>query len=74
MRPVITSHRNFQQSSHILVRRPVEATSKEASENDGPEGEEDLPEEFLQTSNVRIDDGGSNLTDRFKYKVSVHFS
>lgn len=42
-------------------------------ENDRSEGDEDLSEGIFQTSEVRIDDGGSNLTDRFKYKVNVHY-
>jgi hypothetical protein len=32
----------------------------------------DNAEPALRTSSVRIDDGGSDLTDRFKYKVSPY--
>lgn len=44
-----------------------EAQDTESS-TDNPAGEKaEQPE--MRTSTVRIDDGGSNLTDRFKYKV-----
>jgi len=33
------------------------------------DGDDDMP--IIAESTVKIDDGGSNLTDRFKYKVSA---
>jgi len=36
-----------------------------------PEEEESPPPPMITTSTVRIDDGGSDLTERFKYKVNA---
>jgi hypothetical protein len=40
-------------------------------EETAPEGEDSDDSEPIFETTVRIDDGGSNLTDRFKYKVNA---
>lgn len=46
-------------------------SSQSPDDGDGnrSDGEEEEEEEVLPESVIRVDDGGSDLTDRFKYKV-----
>ena len=41
--------------------------TEEPSQDDG---EDALDDDDIPESIIKVDDGGSNLTDRFKYKVS----
>ena len=50
--------------------RLYETISDSGKEEEEPKQHEEEEEE-LQMSTVRIDDGGSDLTDRFKYKVRL---
>jgi len=47
----------------LLLLRP------ESQRPDGDDDDEEEPEIIRQMSTIKIDDGGSDLTDRFKYKV-----
>lgn len=46
---------------------PVDTRRSLAATEDTDDEEEDVP--AFEMGTVRVDDGGSNLTDRFKYKV-----
>jgi len=63
---------------HMVSRSWVKPQSLKSQtddeENSSADGDDvdaagDKDSEMFQTSEVRIDDGGSDLTDRFKYKV-----
>lgn len=62
----------FLLSPHTVVvplRRLLSKASDETIEEKGDEEDKEAP--IFAKSTVRIDDGGSNLTDRFKYKVNA---
>ena len=46
----------------MFMNEPESSSSDSADDNNGP---------IMETSTVRIDDGGSDLTNRFKYKVNA---
>ena len=54
-------------ATHIPKAHSQTTDDGESSEDDNDAATEP---EIVQTSEDRIDDGGSDLTDRFKYKVS----
>lgn len=56
-------------SAHSCLHMSDDNSASEAQSNDGEEEEEEVP--IIAKSTVRIDDGGSDLTDRFKYKMQA---
>ena len=78
---ILLPQTNFQKSAHIFAltvtksktsnnedAAPQDSSGETNSGDDHDDPTEGITE-MVQTSNVRIDDGGSALTDRFKYKV-----
>ena len=78
---ILRPQTNFQKSAHIFASTVTKSTtsnnddaarqdsSEETNSGDDHDDPTEGKTEMMQTSNVRIDDGGSALTDRFKYKV-----
>ena len=63
----------FARSASAFLLSPYKVVSLRQYLSEGSDGtvEDDDDEPMFTQSTVRIDDGGSNLTDRFKYKVNA---
>ena len=60
-----TMERSFQRNIHLKTF----SSQNDKADSGGDEKIDDEEEPVIAKSIVKIDDGGSDLTDRFKYKV-----
>lgn len=63
---------NDDDSSNNEVEKDNDSMNQESSSTyENEEEEQQQRQPLMQTSTIKIDDGGSDLTDRFKYKVQA---
>jgi len=68
---IVSADKQRPRCSHYFLQ--AQTDDNDDNDRDSNSGNDDIGDsaeaEMVQASEVRMDDGGSNLTDRFKYKV-----
>ena len=66
-----THEKHLSPKRRVFILESTSSGKESGSPSDSEDDSKDQNDSIIAESVVQVDDGGSDLTDRFKYKVSV---